>query len=217
MIDSDTDLAPNWRQASTWTNFDKLMISFSKISIKMKNHFQEMYLKNTYWIFSQVSMCYISSLVKHTCWYATSWIILCVRPANEKWCYSVASSLIGRAHTQNDPCTFSPTTVVDLVDTRHVPQILFYATQETHWNLELKDHNRWILCMNSYQSSRLRSPIWSRLHLVLLKINTLYIPFWNKLTFYSKNDYFLDSFIMESGIVCCMSLCLLQLYVVCSS
>ena len=33
----------------------------------------------------------------------TSWIILCMRPANEIWHYSVTPSLSGRAHTQNDP------------------------------------------------------------------------------------------------------------------
>ena len=27
----------------------------------------------------------------------------CMRPANEGWCYNVTSSLIGWAHTQNDP------------------------------------------------------------------------------------------------------------------
>ena len=33
-------------------------------------------------------------------------IILCIRPANERWCkcYNVASFLIGWAHTQNNPC-----------------------------------------------------------------------------------------------------------------
>ena len=30
-------------------------------------------------------------------------IILCMRPANEKWLYNV-TSLIGWVHTQNDPC-----------------------------------------------------------------------------------------------------------------
>ena len=30
-------------------------------------------------------------------------IILCVRSASERWCYSVTPSLIGWAHTQNDP------------------------------------------------------------------------------------------------------------------
>ena len=33
-----------------------------------------------------------------------SGIILCMRPANERWCYTVTPSLIGWAHTQNDPC-----------------------------------------------------------------------------------------------------------------
>ena len=31
-------------------------------------------------------------------------IILCMRPTNERRCYNVTSSLIGRAHTRNDPC-----------------------------------------------------------------------------------------------------------------
>ena len=31
-------------------------------------------------------------------------IILCVRPANERRRYNVSSSLIVRAHEQNDPC-----------------------------------------------------------------------------------------------------------------
>ena len=31
------------------------------------------------------------------------WIILCMRPANERRRYNVTSSLIGWAHTQNDP------------------------------------------------------------------------------------------------------------------
>ena len=32
-----------------------------------------------------------------------TWIILCMRPANERWRYNVTPSLIGWAHTQNDP------------------------------------------------------------------------------------------------------------------
>ena len=31
-------------------------------------------------------------------------IILCMHPANERWLYNVTSSLIGWAHSQNDPC-----------------------------------------------------------------------------------------------------------------
>ena len=31
-------------------------------------------------------------------------IILCMRPANERWHYNVTSSVIGWVHTQNDPC-----------------------------------------------------------------------------------------------------------------
>ena len=35
-------------------------------------------------------------------------IILCMRPANERRRYMVTLSLIGRAHTQNDPWIFRP-------------------------------------------------------------------------------------------------------------
>ena len=35
--------------------------------------------------------------------YTESGIILCMRPANERWRYTVTPSLIGWAHTQNDP------------------------------------------------------------------------------------------------------------------
>ena len=31
-------------------------------------------------------------------------IILCMRPASERWHYNVTSSLIGWAHSQNNPC-----------------------------------------------------------------------------------------------------------------
>ena len=34
-------------------------------------------------------------------------IILCMCPANERWRYNVTSSLIGWAHSQNDPCEWS--------------------------------------------------------------------------------------------------------------
>ena len=36
-------------------------------------------------------------------------IILCMCPAIERRCYNVMSSLIGWAHTQNDPCGYIPT------------------------------------------------------------------------------------------------------------
>ena len=32
---------------------------------------------------------------------------LCMHPANDRWCYNVTSSLIGWAHTQNDPCYYA--------------------------------------------------------------------------------------------------------------
>ena len=38
--------------------------------------------------------------------YPKSGIILCMRPTNERRRYIVTSSLIGWAHTQNDPCPF---------------------------------------------------------------------------------------------------------------
>ena len=31
-------------------------------------------------------------------------ILLCMRPANERWRYTVTPSFIGWAHTQKDPC-----------------------------------------------------------------------------------------------------------------
>ena len=34
-------------------------------------------------------------------------IILCMRPANERWHYKVTSSLTGWVHAQNDPCQWS--------------------------------------------------------------------------------------------------------------
>ena len=48
-------------------------------------------LLNSSWI------CYLS----HTC---CAGIILCMHPANRRRRYNVRSSLIGWAHTQNDPC-----------------------------------------------------------------------------------------------------------------
>ena len=45
-----------------------------------------------------------------TCWavrHPWSVIILCIRSANERRCYNVTSSLIGWAHTQNEPCWYS--------------------------------------------------------------------------------------------------------------
>ena len=37
--------------------------------------------------------------------YCTAGIILCMCPANERRCYNVTLSLIGWAHSQNDPCS----------------------------------------------------------------------------------------------------------------
>ena len=39
-------------------------------------------------------------------WVILLGISLCMRPANERWLYNVTSSLIGWAHTQNDPCFY---------------------------------------------------------------------------------------------------------------
>ena len=45
----------------------------------------------------------ITFIVSSQCFYNTG-IILCMHPANESRRYHVTSSLIGWAHTQNDPC-----------------------------------------------------------------------------------------------------------------
>ena len=45
-----------------------------------------------------------------------NWIIMCVLPANEIWCYTVTPSLIGWVHTQIDPrenATFHNSIVCD--------------------------------------------------------------------------------------------------------
>ena len=42
---------------------------------------------------------------KQSRWWPLSGIVLCVRPTNERRCYNVMSSLIGRVHAQNDPCS----------------------------------------------------------------------------------------------------------------
>ena len=47
---------------------------------------------------------YIYTLTLTIEWMVSSDICNCMCPANERWCYNVTSSLIGWAHTQNDPC-----------------------------------------------------------------------------------------------------------------
>ena len=47
-----------------------------------------------------------------------SGIILSMDSANDRGCYYVMPALIGRAHTQNDPCT----SVIDMVDTMKLTQ-----------------------------------------------------------------------------------------------
>ena len=49
-------------------------------------------LMAVYWILEKLTM---------------SGIILCMRPANEQQCYNATSSLIGWAHTQNDPAGYN--------------------------------------------------------------------------------------------------------------
>ena len=50
-----------------------------------------------YWVLLQVMV-------------SRSGLILCMRPANERWCYNVTSSLIGWAHSQNGPWRWTKTT-----------------------------------------------------------------------------------------------------------
>ena len=68
---------------------------------------------------SQVwSMIYFPLLSSCT---ASSGIILCMRPANERWCYNVTSSLIGWAHSQNYP--WSCYIRKHYIETRQVPPL----------------------------------------------------------------------------------------------
>ena len=53
---------------------------------------------------------------------AISEIILCMCPTNERWRYNVTPSLIGWAHTQNDPYNVSYLTLLPLVEKR-IPQV----------------------------------------------------------------------------------------------
>ena len=51
-----------------------------------------------------VSLRYKETNIKAGFWYTIKGVILCIRPANERWCYNVTSSLIGWVHTQNNLC-----------------------------------------------------------------------------------------------------------------
>ena len=61
-----------------------------------------------------------------------SWFILCMRPANERWRYSVTPSLIGWAHTQNDPWD--------------------YPTYDTYWANCVKSQFCWCLADTHFEA-----------------------------------------------------------------
>ena len=84
-------------------------------------------------------------LLGHHC---NAGIILCMRPANERRCYIVMSSLIGWAHTQNDPwkrlschagsCSSVSRTIY--YQTLMTPQLMYCLKKEiqheTGWNIK---------------------------------------------------------------------------------
>ena len=57
--------------------------------------------------------------------------ILCLRPANGRRRYIVTSSLIGRAHTQNDPCEWHQDKVVHQLNPMKHISMKFYSTFKT--------------------------------------------------------------------------------------
>ena len=57
------------------------------------------------WQLQLYNLSFLQKLWPHGArWWAYPGIILCIHPANDRWCYSVTSSLIGWVHTQNDIC-----------------------------------------------------------------------------------------------------------------
>ena len=54
------------------------------------------------WITFSLNRCHLSKWLEYPL--TSTRIILCMRPANERWRYIVTLSLIGWVHTQNDPC-----------------------------------------------------------------------------------------------------------------
>ena len=69
---------------------------------------------NPWWFSLKIDICMYFVNIIFCCYSSVIWsnafvyqgtagIILCIHPANERWRYNVTSSLIGWAHTQNDP------------------------------------------------------------------------------------------------------------------
>ena len=71
------------------------------------------------------------------------WIILCMRPANERWRYTVTPSLIGWAHTQIDP---SGSFII-----RHL---------QSQWNWSSNPRADSLLWIRSYVCSRIMITSW---------------------------------------------------------
>ena len=75
----------------SWQKYVKPLSS--TISIDDLNAFESSWFINLYY--------HVDSYLWSVC---VTGIVPCMRPANERLCYSVTPSLIGWVHTQNDPC-----------------------------------------------------------------------------------------------------------------
>ena len=72
-----------------------------------------------------------------------SGIILCMCPANERWRYSVTSSLIGWAHTQNDPYEMCPSPKFGVkAEQIYFPQSICLGLWQALSSLELYGSNK---------------------------------------------------------------------------
>ena len=66
-----------------------------------------------------------------------SGIILFMRSANERWRYIVTSSLIGRAHTQNNPSAWKMNGWISILlytELTHLNQNKAWTMTLTHWS-----------------------------------------------------------------------------------
>ena len=83
--------------------------------------------------------------------------ILYMRPANERWHYNVTSSLIGWAHTQNDPWRQQPIQWVNLSSKRYIMTMDFFKwASEWLRNCSLYINSIWV-----YASSI--AYVWSKI------------------------------------------------------
>ena len=93
-------------------------------------------------------------------------MVLCMCPANERWRYIVTSSLIGWAHTRNDPCRWPP------VAPQHMGEI---TLRRTRWWLVSWWHQ------TITQTNADLSSVWScgvhLIHHVILITNPFYQHF----------------------------------------